>query len=356
MHASTHALGLIVKFEGLELEAYRDPGGTPTIGYGTTVYPNGVKVRLGDGISANEAHEYLAFDVARFAKGVSDKVADLPLNQNQFDALVSFSYNEGLAAFAGSTLLTKLRAGDIKGAAAEFPRWNKATVGGVLKVLPGLVTRRAAEQALFEAAPGKGAVGAATPIGPSSEPQPAAAGGVADGAAAALAAAAPVPVPGKNYLRLTRTTGVDHGLTLLQLTYVKNGVSQGHILVYSGAPNHQVFRKGKDSHAGSLEPLPEGRWFVHDIQWRDGKDNYTGKVFSAGLGPVSIPLDYKAPGTTARSAIEIHIDFNKATSPGTAGCLGVRTVNDYKTLVRWLRDTDPRGLFVNYGLGSCPNP
>lgn len=347
MKATTAAVNLIVRFEGLRLDAYLDPGGTPTIGYGTTVYPNGVRVKLGDGISTNEAHEFLAFDVSKFASGVSDRVAGVRLNQNQFDALVSFTYNVGLAAFAGSTMLRKLTAGDLAGAAAEFPRWNKATVGGVLTVMPGLVTRRAVERALFETAPVAAPGGPTTTVGPPSAPAPA--GG-------APHAAATTAVPGKNYLRLTRTSGTDHGLTLLRLTYVKNGLDQASILTYSGAAGHQVFRKGRDSQVGSLEPLPEGRWFVHDIQWRDGRDNYAGKVFSAGLGPVFVPLDYSAPGTTARSAIEIHIDFNVATSPGTAGCLGVRTVNDYRTMVQWLRDTDPRGLFVDYGLGSCPTP
>ena len=100
--------------------------------------------------------------------------------------------------------------------------------------------------------------------------------------------------------------------------------------------------------------MPEGRWRVGDINFRDGKDNYTGKVWNAGLGPVKILLDYKEPDSTARAAIEIHIDWNKKTSPGTAGCVGVRSVADYKTLVGWLRDTDPRDLFVDWGLGSCP--
>lgn len=353
MDASVAAIEMIMGFEGLRLEAYRDPSGTPTIGYGTTVYPDGTPVAMGDGISENAAREYLAFDVSGFGKGVSDLLGDLQVTQNQFDALVSFAYNEGLAALGDSTLLKKFRAGDLAGAAAEFPRWNKATVNGALVVLPGLVIRRAAERALFEHPPAHGAPsGTATAIGPSSLPAPAAAPVVVPVAAAVATA----PAPGKNYLRLQRTSGTDHGLTLLDLTYVKNGVDQGHIQVYSGAPGHQQFRTGKDSRVGSLEPLPEGRWFIHDISWCDGRDNYTGHVFNAGLGPVVIPLDYVEPGSTARSAIEIHIDFNQATAPGTAGCLGVRSVADYKTLVGWLRDTDPRGLYVDYGLGSCPRP
>ncbi len=346
MKASTVAVDLIVKFEGLKLDAYLDPTGTPTIGYGTTVYPNGVRVKIGDGISTNEANEYLAFDVNKFSDGVSGKVAGLTLTQNQFDALVSFAYNVGLGAFGGSTLLEKLKAKDKAGAAAQFPRWNKGKVKGVKQVLPGLVTRRAAEQALFLKAPVPTAAStAATLLGPSATP----------------VQAAPAPkvaaIAGKTYLLLTRTADKDaKGLTVLRLAYIKNGQDKAHILVCSGTPSHQAFRTASKSQLGSLEPLPEGRWFVNDIKWRDGKDNYNGKVFSSALGPVTVKLDFKAPGSTARRAIEMHIDANRATNPGTAGCIGVKSVADYKTLVTWLRDTDPRGLFVNYGLGTCPNP
>ena len=348
MKASKSAVDLIISFEGLRLDAYRDPGpGTPTIGYGTTVYPNGVKVKVGDGISANEASEFLAFDVDKFAAGVSAHVAGRTLPQNQFDALVSLAYNIGLGAFAGSTLLKKLKGGDTAGAGAQILVWNKAVVRGVKQVVPGLKRRREAERALFLKKSAPPATTAATLIGPSAQP------GAAAGATHAPGA---VAVPGKNYLLLTRTAGTDKGLTLLQLTYVKDGRSKAHILVYSGTSRHQVFRKGANSQMGSLEPLPEGRWFVHDIRWKDGRDNYTGTFFNPGIGPVTIPLDFKGPGATARAAIEMHIDANRASNPGTAGCVGVRSVADFTTLVTWLRDTDPRGLFVDYGLGSCPNP
>ena len=70
----------------------------------------------------------------------------VPLNENQHGALVSFTYNLGAGNLGSSTLLRKLNAGDYAGAAAEFPRWNKA--GG--KELAGLTRRRAAEKALFE--------------------------------------------------------------------------------------------------------------------------------------------------------------------------------------------------------------
>jgi lysozyme len=83
-------------------------------------------------------------DVARFEDGVN-KLVTYTINQNQFDALVDFSFNLGLGNLGSSTLLKKLNAGDIKGAAEEFLRWDKA--GG--KVLAGLTKRRKAERDLF---------------------------------------------------------------------------------------------------------------------------------------------------------------------------------------------------------------
>jgi lysozyme len=83
--------------------------------------------------------------VRKFEAGVK-RLVKVPLAQGQFDALVSFSFNVGLGALGSSTLLRKLNAGDYRGAAAEFPRWNKA--GG--KVYEGLTRRRAAERSLFE--------------------------------------------------------------------------------------------------------------------------------------------------------------------------------------------------------------
>jgi lysozyme len=203
--------------------------------------------------------------------------------------------------------------------AEELPRWNKGDAG---KVLEGLKRRRAAEVALF--------------LG-----------------AAPTAVAPPTSRP---HLRLTRAGRKDgRGLELLKLQYVKAGAVVGELLAVSGAPRAQVFRKGVDSKAGSMEPLPEGRWGISDIAWAGGKDNYTAS-WGAGLGPASIPLRYLEPGTTQRSAIEIHYDANAGSSPGTAGCVGMRSVGDLQTLIGWLRDTDPRDLFVDWGLGSCPTP
>lgn len=134
---------LVQEFEGCKLEAYPDPGtgGEPwTIGWGST----GPDIGPGTVWTQEEADARFLDDLTKFGDGV-DRLVRVPLTDNQFAALVSFAYNVGLGALAGSTLLRKLNAGDYEGAADQFPRWNKG--GG--RVLPGLVRRRAAERDLF---------------------------------------------------------------------------------------------------------------------------------------------------------------------------------------------------------------
>ncbi len=134
-----NGLLLIKSFEGLRLRAYRDAVGIWTIGFGTTR-----GVQPGMSISEAQAIEFLQEDLARFEKTINDGVKT-PINDNQFSALASFTYNVGPGAFRSSTLLRKLNTGDIRGAADEFPRWNKA--GG--RTLAGLTRRRRAERMLF---------------------------------------------------------------------------------------------------------------------------------------------------------------------------------------------------------------
>jgi len=155
-------------------------------------------------------------------------------------------------------------------------------------------------------------------------------------------------------LHLSRTGRIDgRGLELLRLLYMVGNSAQGELLCVSGVAYRQNFRTGRDSKPGSLEPLPEGEYAVADIAWAGGVDNYNAS-WSTALGPVSVPLTYVAPGSTERANIEIHIDANSATSPGTAGCVGIQNRADFKTLVSWLRRTDPRRLYVDWGLGTCP--
>lgn len=144
MSTSQNGINLISSFEGCELKAYLCPAKVWTIGFGTTVYPNGVKVKKGDSYTLEQAKQFKAHDLKRFEKTVNDLVK-VPLTQNQFDALVSLTYNIGTGAFEKSTLLKKLNAGDYQGAADQFTVWNKG--GG--KVLQGLVNRRAKEKEVF---------------------------------------------------------------------------------------------------------------------------------------------------------------------------------------------------------------
>lgn len=137
---SQRGLSLIRQFEGLRLAAYQDMVGVWTIGYGHT----GPDVTPGLAITQQRAEQLLINDLVQFECGVNDLVT-VQINQNQFDALVSFAYNLGVGALQKSTLLRLLNAGSYKPAADEFPRWNRA--GG--NVVAGLTRRRYAERQLF---------------------------------------------------------------------------------------------------------------------------------------------------------------------------------------------------------------
>lgn len=506
MNISDKGLALIKKWEGCKLQAYLDVVGVPTIGFGSIAYANGKPVQLGDQITQEQADALLLRECEKKCQTISTLIS-VGVSQNEFDALSSLVYNIGEGAFAGSTLLRKLNAGDHPGAAEQFLVWNKGTVDGVKVEIEGLTNRRHDEKSLFEsdqtsgqpialdpspqeratwleayndqgktvivawkeseaieilelgsaskmllmeavmqypnasnlliASPGKSlpagerikvrqrSKAASDPTGAGDTPPPpptetlsrgskgddvavmqrrlqdlgyyngpidadfgsgtdaavrrfqADVFGLAeaDGRVGAITwkalwssadsdtdadstATPPPPVaPGKTYLRLTKTNKRDqYGLNVLVLDYIKNGNLAASLDVCSGAPGCQAFRTGAQSQPGSNEPLPEGLWRIDNIAWCDGPDNYTGQTFNSGLGPVSTPLDYRSPGSTRRGAIEIHIDWNRQGSPGTAGCIGIYSIGDYKTLVKWLRDTDPRDLFVDWGLGTCPSP
>jgi lysozyme len=497
MNISQNCLDLITEFEGLELKAYIDPVGIPTIGYGTIRYPNGRKVQLGDAISEAEAEAFLKFECDAIGVRMAEAMQNVALSQNQYDALVSFCYNVGFGAFLDSTLLRNLKAGNVAAAASEFLRWNKGTVNGVKQELPGLTRRRTSEKQLFERQAAGGTpleeviqvkgfrdgkvnvlvglseAGAvldivelddmlpvtmvaalkqypkltAFEIAKADERIPAGVRSHLSGLARPMGRTRRAPkldrdllllgmeddeanpgndikemqgrlkelgyyegpvdgiftlptdvavkdfqedffgpteadgrvgpltwkklwgdgktkdlepgtaAAGKNFLRLTKSAERDAaGCFVLDLGYYKDGELAGSIETSSGIASKQNFRTGPNSPSGTMEPLPEGQWRIHDIEWAAGKDNYSGAVWNNGLGPAKIRMDYVGPGRTRRSAIEIHIDWNRPSAPGTAGCVGVRNVADFKTLVTWLRDTDPRALFVDWGLGTCPAP
>lgn len=136
---------MIKDWEGFRNFSYKDPVGVWTIGYGTTRWPNGEKVKPNQELSEVDATKQLLTHVEGSILPHIAKLVTVSLNENQYNALVSFIYNIGSGAFGESTMLQKLNKKDYKGAAAEFPRWNKA--GG--KVLQGLVNRRKAEMKMF---------------------------------------------------------------------------------------------------------------------------------------------------------------------------------------------------------------
>lgn len=144
MSISSSGIKLIASFEDLKLKAYDDGVGVWSIGFGTTAYPNGVRVKQGDRCTLEQANSFFQYDLKCFEKAVKEAVT-VPLSQNQFDALVSLAYNIGSNAFKNSTLLKYLNALAYQEAADQFLVWNKG--GG--KVLKGLVRRREAERALF---------------------------------------------------------------------------------------------------------------------------------------------------------------------------------------------------------------
>ncbi|MCC3473789.1 MULTISPECIES: glycoside hydrolase family protein [unclassified Microcoleus] len=136
-------LKLVQSFEGLYLEAYRDPVGVWTIGWGATegVYP-GMKITVA------EAEKMLQDELEKFEAAVADAVK-VQINDDQFSALVCFSYNLGARSLSDSMLLKLLNEGKFQEAADQFPRWDKA--GG--QSLLGLSRRRRAERALFLSQP-----------------------------------------------------------------------------------------------------------------------------------------------------------------------------------------------------------
>ncbi|MGF1545644.1 MAG: glycoside hydrolase family protein [Parvularculaceae bacterium] len=143
MRISPIGVELIKRFEGLELESYQDIAGIWTIGYGhtETAGPN-------QRITEDEAEALLRQDLVSRERAVSD-LTNVSINQNEFDALVSFVYNVGANAYRGSTARRRLNGGNRLGAADALTWWNKSTVNGVLTPGNGRTRLRAAERALL---------------------------------------------------------------------------------------------------------------------------------------------------------------------------------------------------------------
>lgn len=158
---------LIKSFEGIpdgdptsvNLDAYLDPVGIWTIGWGHAITYQGIVLRgpqnkgiaralYPGGITLAQAEMLLRGELVNFARDVL-RLAKVPLDDGQFAALVSFAFNCGSANLGASTLLRRLNSGDLAGAADQFLLWNKARKNGALVELPGLTRRRRAERAMF---------------------------------------------------------------------------------------------------------------------------------------------------------------------------------------------------------------
>lgn len=152
MRTSKKGLDLIIFWEKLELNAYPDPAtkNDPwTIGYGTTIYPSGEKVKKGDIITKEQAMKFLEYDVRIFENIINTNVSKY-INQNQFDALVSFVYNVGPGNFKKSTLLKKINSNPNEPTIfLEFGQFVKAGPKGKKKKMEGLVKRRKQEADLY---------------------------------------------------------------------------------------------------------------------------------------------------------------------------------------------------------------
>jgi lysozyme len=140
----------IIQHEGCKLTAYQDSASIWTIGIGTIMYENGTHVKQGDVITQERADQLLLEEVLKKAHGIDAALASVNLNQNQYDALLSFTYNEGIGALLTSSLLKKVKADPSdKTIRDSFMVWDKAHVNGVLVEVQGLKNRRKDEADLY---------------------------------------------------------------------------------------------------------------------------------------------------------------------------------------------------------------
>ena len=140
---------IIQQFEGLELSPYLDSAGIPTIGWGTILYPNGVRVAMSDpAITEDYAAQCLTYEMTQKCAGIASYLSRMP-SLHQAAAMVSLAYNIGVPAFSTSTVLRQFNAGNFQAAADAFLMWDKTHVDGQLVVVDGLLNRRKSEQAIF---------------------------------------------------------------------------------------------------------------------------------------------------------------------------------------------------------------
>lgn len=140
-----------------------------------------------------------------------------------------------------------------------------------------------------------------------------------------------------------------NGLIVFALRRILNGKAAGEVQVVSGQPGRQVLETAHQGREGSMHPLPEGEYEVLPTDWRAGAGNWNAS-WGGGLGPFWSPLVAMAG---ERGAFGLHMDWNQASLPGTAGCLGFWEREEAETWLSWQADaTGSRRLVADHGLGT----
>ena len=150
MTPDNDGLNFIKNKEGLRLTAYKDSAGIWTIGYGAIIYEDHTPVKKGEKITNQRANQLIEKEISSKSAKVNAALGNTSINQNQFNALVSFAYNAGTAALLSSTLLKRVKANPADPKIRDaFMMWNKAHVNGKLVAVKGLTRRRAEEADLY---------------------------------------------------------------------------------------------------------------------------------------------------------------------------------------------------------------
>ena len=317
-------LDLIKHFEGYHVSiddgaacrAYRDPGsvsGLPiTIGWGSTKYrTSGLAkygrqtVKLSDTLTRAEAEAELQAEIAVIEARINKEKFSQKLNQNQYDALVSFCYNTGFPA----PQMRRLREENFDDFKSFLLMYVK---GSNQKPLAGLQRRRIAERELWDK-----------------------------------------PIEGDKPVRTDQAiltkTGRKYGAEWAGLEEMILELGDKSWRVASGVPGRQTFRKAEDPNSmpGSLEPIPQGVYTFGPIEWAGGKNNW-----KASFGPAFGPIwqDLKNGQTMRRGAFGIHMDGNMPTSPGSAGCVVWYVKSELAEWVEEFENHKPKTLVVDWGL------
>lgn len=150
MKPSKNCLEFIKKEEGCVLHSYQDQAAIWTIGIGSTMHRDGSRVKPGEVITLEQAMDLLAWEVGNKSASVSNFTAGTNINQNQYDALVSFAYNVGIGALQNSTLIRRIKKNPNDPTIREaFLMWNKIHVGSKIVSNSGLTARRNREADLY---------------------------------------------------------------------------------------------------------------------------------------------------------------------------------------------------------------